>query len=80
MEGVSRMYQWVCRVLRDDRIHGTNANASTIQMFTRINTRTGRHKCLEDTLNVVYLTVGVLLFTGVVLGLVHALLGKLLLE
>jgi hypothetical protein len=49
-------------------------------MFARINTHTGRHKCLEDTLNVVYLTIGILLFTGVVLGLVHALLGELLLE
>lgn len=64
----------ICRCLRDNRIK--KGNAKTVETFNRINMRTDRYKCLERILNFMYLFIGILLFIGVLLALLHAFLGK----
>ena len=71
---IANVCRCIGRCLRDDRIK--RGNPKTVATFNRINTRTNRFKWLENVLNFIYLLIGIILFFGVILGLIHAVLGK----
>ena len=73
--GVMRVYNAIARCLRDDRIEG--ADEETLETFRRINAKNDESfPCLKKILNVCFVTIGVILFVGVIAALIYATISK----